>query len=171
MPPLAYFHGMNAISKKSLGIASLLCSVLTVLAPSLRAQTGSKEGLAVVEGRVCDSQDRPITGVVVSLETAEPGHVILATTDAQGRFRFDAAPAGTYTVSAKREGYQEGREGPFVLHAQEAKSLTLLLANAQAPGGAKDASSTIEFSDEPAFTVAGVTDTTALGGARSRPTF
>ncbi len=108
-----------------------------------------------------DSKDRPIAGVAVSLENAEHGYTAVCTTDAQGRFRFEAA-IGTYTVRAKREGYKEGREGPFVLRARETKSITLLLANAASV--AKDASSAIEFSDEPVFTVAGVTDTTALGG-------
>jgi len=100
----------------------------------------------------------------VSLESADHGHTLASTTDSQGRFRFEAVSVGTYTLRTKLEGYQEGREGPFVLHEQEAKSIVLLLTKAQATGTAKDASSAIEFSDEPTFTVAGVTDTTALGG-------
>jgi tetratricopeptide (TPR) repeat protein len=44
------------------------------------------------------------------------------------------------------------------------KSILLLLADPQKSGEAKNSSSAIEFADEPAFAVAGVTDTTALGG-------
>ena len=131
-----------------------------MLAPWLQGQTGGKESLPVVEGRIHDSRDRPIVGAVVSLESADPGHTLASTTDSQGRFRFEAVSVGTYTVHTKLEGYQEGKEGPFVLHQREAKSIILLLTKAQG----KDESSAIEFSDKPTFTVAGVTDTTALGG-------
>lgn len=133
-------------------------------APWLQGQTGTKQSLPVVEGRVQDSRDRPIVGAAVSLERADPGHTLASTTDSEGRFRFEAVSVGTYTLHTKLEGYQEGKEGPFVLHEQEAKSIILLLTKAQTTGTAKDASSAFEFSDEPAFTVAGVTDTTALGG-------
>lgn len=118
----------------------------------------------MVEGRVHDSRDRPIIGAVVSLESADPRHTLASTTDSQGRFRFEAVSVGTYTLRTKLEGYQEEREGPFVLHEREAKSTVLLLTKTQATWTGKDASSAIEFSDEPTFTVAGVTDTTALGG-------
>jgi tetratricopeptide (TPR) repeat protein len=133
-------------------------------APWLQGQTRGKESFPVVEGRVHDSRDRPIVGAAVSLESADPGHALASTTDSEGRFRFEAVSVGTYTLHTKLEGYQEGKEGPFVLHEQEAKSIVVLLTNAQAAGRVKDPSSAIEFSDEPAFTVAGVTDTTALGG-------
>jgi tetratricopeptide (TPR) repeat protein len=131
--------------------------------PWLPGQTRGQERLPVVEGRVHDSRDRPIVGAVVSLESADPGHALASTTDSLGCFRFEAVSAGTYTLRTKLEGYQEVKEGPFVLHEQEAKSMVLLLTRAQATG-TKDVSGAIEFSDEPAFTVAGVTDTTALGG-------
>jgi tetratricopeptide (TPR) repeat protein len=132
-------------------------------APWLQGQTRGKERLPVVAGRVHDSRDHPIVGAVVSLESADPGHTLASTTDSEGRFLFEAVSVGTYTLHTNLEGYQEGKEGPFVLHEQETKSIVLLLT-AQATGTAKDASSAIEFSDEPVFTVAGVTDTTALGG-------
>lgn len=140
-----------------------MCALLSMTAPWLRGQEDKAE-LPTVKGRVHDSADHPIAGAAISLENADSGHTTVCATDSQGRFHFDAVAVGTYKLRAKREGYQEGQEGPFVLHQQEAKSITLLLAQAQAKETSKDASSAIEFSDEPAFTVAGVTDTTALGG-------
>jgi tetratricopeptide (TPR) repeat protein len=100
----------------------------------------------------------------MTLENTDSSHTAVATTDSQGRFRFEAVAAGNYRLRAKREGYLEGRDGPFALHEREAKSVTLVLADGQTAGTSKDAASTMEFSDEPTFTVAGVTDTTALGG-------
>ena len=95
--------------------------------------------------------------------------MLTSTSDSQGQFHFEGVPVGNYTLRAKFAGYQECTEGPFLLHDHETKSIVLLLAKAQAPASGKDASSVIAFSDEPAFTVAGVTDTTALGGHGSGP--
>ncbi|MGB2899793.1 MAG: tetratricopeptide repeat protein [Candidatus Acidiferrum sp.] len=155
---------MNTPLTRSIRIVSFLCALLTMLAPRLLGQTGDKQSLPVIEGRVHDSRGRPIVGAVVSLESADPGHTLASATDSQGRFRFEAVSVGTYTVHTRLEGYLEGKEGPFVLHQREAKSVILLLTKAQATGTAKDESSAFEFSDKPTFTVAGVTDTTALGG-------
>jgi tetratricopeptide (TPR) repeat protein len=164
MQSLALWCRMDTPIIRSLRIVSLLCALPAMTASSLQGQTGSKESLPVVEGRVHDSRDRPIVGTVVFLESADLGHTLASTTDSQGRFRFEAISVGTYTLHAKVEGYQDVREGPFALHEHEAKSIVLLLTKPQAVGGPRDTSSAFEFSDEPAFTVAGVTDTTALGG-------
>jgi tetratricopeptide (TPR) repeat protein len=158
---LVLFRRMNTLFARTLGIGAFLCALLTITAPPLQGQAAGKEGLPVVEGRVCDPQDRAIAGAEVSLESSVTGHTLVSTTDPQGHFRFDRVPAGIYTLEAKLEGYKGGREGPFVLPERETKPIVLFLS--------RSASNTIEFSDEPAFTVAGVTDTTALGGHASGP--
>lgn len=84
-------------------------------------------------------------------------------TDASGHFRFDSAGQDRYTLRVKREGYREGREGPFILGAEETKTVVLRLAEAPSAASRKDAEAAIPFAEEPQFTVAGVTDTTALG--------
>jgi len=53
-------------------------------------------------GIVRDLRDEPVGDVEVTLE---PGG-LKAVTDAYGRFAFRGLPAGRYTVSAKREGYE-----------------------------------------------------------------
>jgi tetratricopeptide (TPR) repeat protein len=83
-------------------------------------------------------------------------------------FHFANVPVGRYTLRAKLTGYSECVEGPFVLHEHEKKSVVLYLVKQVAISG-KDAAGDMAFSDEPAFTVAGVTDTTALGGHGSGP--
>ena len=154
---------------KSLRILSLFCTMLTIFVLPVHGQTASKDARTVVEGTIHDSQDRPIAGAVVSLVPADSGSTVTLTTDAHGHFRFDSVPTDAYTLHAKCEGYQEGREGPFTLHEHETKSIVIVLSKAQSPAPAKDPSNSIAFSDEPAFTVAGVTDTTALGGHGSGP--
>jgi Tfp pilus assembly protein PilF len=67
------------------------------------------------------------------------------------------------------KGYQECVQGPIILGERETKSTVLSLVKETNLSSAKDDSSGMAFSDEPAFTVAGVTDTTAIGGHGSAP--
>jgi tetratricopeptide (TPR) repeat protein len=144
-------------------IVSLFGIFAMVSAPSLFAQKGSRGTGTRIEGTIQDSQSAPIAGVLVSLDPGDPAHRLFATADAQGRFRFDGVPLGQYTLHASVVGYQDGSEGPFALHLHEIKSITLVLTKLPAPPKVNDPAN-LEFKDEPAFTVAGVTDTTALGG-------
>ena len=147
------------ISKRFLYLVALL----VVLVPLAQAQSRSSDDSARIQGRVCDSQNRPLAGVTVSLESSERHVSYVASTDSEGHYSFVAVPEGTYLLLANLPGYQEGSKGPFVLKQHEAVKVDLQLQReAQEP--AKGAGQTIEFSDEPQFTVAGVTDPSNLGG-------
>src|SRR3989442_15944925 len=106
---------MNIPLSRSIRIVSFFCALLTMLAPWLQGQTGAKQSLPVIEGRVHDSRDRPIVGAVVYLESAAPGHTLASATYSQGRLRFEAVSVETYTVHTKLEVYLEEETGPFVL--------------------------------------------------------
>jgi tetratricopeptide (TPR) repeat protein len=121
----------------------------------------------VVSGTVCDADDHPLRDVEVSLEGKVLPQAIRSASDAEGHFQFATVPAGTYTVVAKRDGYQEMRQG--LLEVTAARSIVLRMKKAEA---ATDAAASIPFSDEPQFTVAGITDTSELGihsSSRSAP--
>jgi len=155
------FSPMSTHSTRSLQFVGILAALLIFFAPRLRAQASGTDTRAVVEGKVQDSQNHPVAAAAVSLERINSSGTLSSTADSQGHFRFEAVPAGSYTLHAKLPGYQDCAKGPIVLRDHETKSIVLLLT--------KDSASDIAFSDEPAFTVAGVTDTTALGGHGSGP--
>jgi tetratricopeptide (TPR) repeat protein len=70
----------------------------------------------------------------------------------------------------KLPGFADASEGPFPLNENETKSPVLHVRKADEsarPG--KDVAADLPFSDETHFTVAGVTDTTSLGGHGSDP--
>lgn len=160
---------MNTLPTKAFRVLSTLCVLLAIADPRLPGQTADQDAHSVVEGTVRDSQSHPIAGVAVFLETSQSIRALTLTTDAQGRFRFESLTAGSYTLHARSESYQEGKEGPFTLRDHETKSLAMVLAKTQSSASTKGSTNNIAFSDEPAFTVAGVTDTTALGGHGSGP--
>jgi tetratricopeptide (TPR) repeat protein len=127
-----------------------------------QAQNAQQKTLSVVSGTVCDSDDQPLAGVEVRLTARNSPQPSITQTDAQGHFRFSVIRPDTYTLQANPNGYRQGTEGPFLLGAGDTKSITIRLAKTQ-PTTTADASASMQFSDEPQFTVAGVVDTTALG--------
>lgn len=156
---------MNTASIKMLPFVGALCLLLIVQVSWPCAQTEGQSDLAVVRGTVHDSENHALAGAAVYLESAGAARSLSTITDSQGRFQFEPVPPGNYTVRTTLTGYRETKDGPFLLRAQEKKSVVLLLTKAQAAAAfTKDAASAFEFSDEPQFTVSGVTDTTALGG-------
>jgi tetratricopeptide (TPR) repeat protein len=134
----------------------------------LRGQTAG-EAPAAVEGMVQDSSNSPLVGAMISIKSNNSSFVRTTTADLHGQYHFERLPAGTYTVRANLPGYAEYIEASLVLGEHEKKSLVLVMKKEQSQTSAKDQSSAIAFVDEPTFTVAGVTDTTALGGHGSGP--
>ncbi len=157
---------MNTVSTRILCIVGVFALLPILWAPQLYGQTSVKKGSSVVEGKVQDAQNGPVAGAVISLEGADSNRTVQSTADSTGEFHFTAVTPGTYTLRAKLGGYQECLKGPFVVDDHDTKSFVLLLAKSSP---SNDEMSSISFSDEPSFTVAGVTDTPALGGHGSGP--
>src|SRR5579863_7016374 len=65
----------------------------------LAAHAGAVSG-GSWNGVLVDAAYKPVPGVVLSLRDAQGGHDYTATTDADGRFAFQAIPAGSYEVAA-----------------------------------------------------------------------
>jgi tetratricopeptide (TPR) repeat protein len=106
----------------------------------------------MLRGTVCDSQHHPLAGVDVSLQSATGMHTWKARTDSSGVFIFPSLPEGTYTIRA--EAMDKGKATTTIpLAAKETRTIYLTFSDA-----------TLAFFDEPTFSVAGVTDTTSLGG-------
>jgi TonB family protein len=59
----------------------------------------------VLEGRVLNAQDEPLAGATVKA-TGSDGKVVTLTTGADGSFRFNDLPAGSYTLETLAEGYE-----------------------------------------------------------------
>jgi tetratricopeptide (TPR) repeat protein len=160
---------MKTYLAKPFRIAGIAIGLWATVSLPVRAQTGPQAGTSVIEGKLQDPDKHAVAGVVVSLQGKNSEQARTYKTDAQGQFRFDAVEAGSYTLQVKLPGYQECVQGPIVLGEHETKSTVLLLTKETGGASGKYDSSTLAFSDEPAFTVAGVTDTTALGGHGSGP--
>jgi tetratricopeptide (TPR) repeat protein len=155
---------MIATSSISFRIASCLLILAPLLVSLSFAQTKNKEGFASIEGTVCDTQNHALARVIVSLEAIGSGQTLVAHTDDKGNYRFAALSAGTYKLQAKLPGYREASKAPLNLAPNKTTTVVLLLELDSAAQSSKLTAHPVEFSDEPEFSVAGVTDPTNLGG-------
>jgi tetratricopeptide (TPR) repeat protein len=125
-------------------------------------------GDAAVHGIVRDSSNHPIAGATVCLQgkTAQPkdAQPVNVRTDAAGAYHFFAIPQGVYTLRATMTGYTDAIFSSLAIKANESKAIDLTLEFAKVSAPQTSSSERPEFFDEPHFTVAGVTDTTNLGG-------
>jgi outer membrane receptor protein involved in Fe transport len=91
---------MPVFSRKLPGI--LFCAALLCGATVARGTV-----FATVRGIVHDQQHMPIEGAEVRLEAVESEWSQTASTDADGRFHFDAVPMGEYRIRIKRSGFRD----------------------------------------------------------------
>jgi len=122
---------------------------------------------ATLQGVVRDSDNRPVAGASVYLQSSDAQTLagpLTVITDRAGAYRFSAIRQGIYTLRAEATGYHDATVKSLTLAAKEAKKIDLMLESAKASGEQNSSARLPAFFDEPHFTVAGVTDTTSLGG-------
>jgi tetratricopeptide (TPR) repeat protein len=119
---------------------------------------------ASLRGTIRDSQGKPVAAASVELRTQDTTPAQSARTDPQGKYAFPALHGGRYALRVEMTGYGNAEISALFLGPKESKTVDLTLppqkASALPAGSAKKP----EFFDPPQFTVAGVTDTTNLGG-------
>jgi tetratricopeptide (TPR) repeat protein len=135
-------------------IASVFASVTAAaLPPSPQHLKG-----ATIQGRVFDSASNPVGDAAVQLEATGARAPSQTRTNAAGAFEFSALSTGSYTLSAAKAGLRSRATAPLALSDGDRKHIDLVLETSGA------AAQPMDFSDTPNFTVAGVTDWTAVGG-------
>ena len=120
--------------------------------------------IATLQGSVRDSGGHPLAGATVSLWGKGRTQALTAYSDSDGIYRFLQLRKDVYILRAEKARYREATLGPFVLGQEEAKRIDLTLESRKTSESQSPSAETLEFFDEPQFTVAGVIDSTNLGG-------
>jgi tetratricopeptide (TPR) repeat protein len=121
-----------------------------------------------IQGTVLDPAGKPVSDAAVRLERKDFPGVKEAKTSATGAFAFSALPVGSYTLSAEKSGVHSHSAIVAASPGGTQKPVDLVLDAASA--AAPSSTPAMEFADKPNFTVAGVTDWTAVGGHGSDAT-
>jgi len=116
---------------------------------------------ATIQGTVMDAAGNPVADVsVVLIQKDHPGDV-KTKTNASGAFVFSALRAGTYQLSSEKSGLRSAAQTLIVSEGAQQHVNVRLEASGAIQSNSPE---TMEFADKPNFTVAGVTDWTAVGG-------
>lgn len=152
----------------SLAIAMLIG--MSISAAVGQVSPSQKPDGITIQGTVFDSAHKLVGDASVRLEqkgtaTAEP---VVAKTNAEGVFIFSALRAGDYVLSAEKTGLHS-RAITVIASSQNREQIDLILEATAAVStdsnhSSSSATQAMEFADKPNFTIAGVTDWTAVGG-------
>ena len=164
-------YAPRGLSQRMVGLSSatykfFLLSIVAV-APlvALRnvvAQNIAPRSSAVIQGTVTDASNMLVSGARVQLERQGSAELMETKTTPAGAFVFSTVAEGSYTIRAEKPGLGSISVGVAVSRRDERKKIELKL---QGTGAASSsAQPAMEFEDKPNFTVAGVTDWTAVGG-------
>jgi tetratricopeptide (TPR) repeat protein len=135
---------------------------VSVLSLCICAPAQEPSQSASLYGVVRDPDGRSIPLARVELKKADSHDNFQTQTDTRGSYIFSKVPGGVYQLRAIKEGYADSQIASLFLKPGEAKTIDLTIALRTESRAA--ANSSPQFSDEPKFTVAGVTDTSNLGG-------
>jgi len=137
---------------RSAGIAKLF-ALLVLSSVPLQAQAPRR-----IEGKVCDVTGAPLAGATLEADAEDgSGPTARGAADATGNYVLEIAKDGRYRLSVKKDGYLTATLQPVEISAGASRRLDVVLQKGQGNAGA------IQFSDEPSYTVAGVTDWSNVG--------
>lgn len=152
-----------------------LCLLLTtvallqfaVLAVRVEGQSSASLQAATLQASVRDPKGHPLIHATLQLESQGGTQKLAGQTDTHGQYRFTALRPGSYTLRAELAGHTGASSGPFVVQAGSLKTVNLTLSPASV---SQNKSGSLQFFDEPQFTIAGVTDPTSLAAHGSNAT-
>jgi tetratricopeptide (TPR) repeat protein len=151
------------------GVFSVTAALIYVLPAAATAQQTHQQpsdGITI-QGNVLNSAGKSIADASVWLEQEGTLKHEETKTDAAGVFAFTALPPGHYLLSAGKWGQTTHRNLALALPQRDRKNIDLILevsADIRPDPSVPSPSQAIELSDIPNFTIAGVTDWTAVGG-------
>jgi tetratricopeptide (TPR) repeat protein len=162
-----------------------MCALMAVsssaAAPAGQSVQGATAKTISVSGTVHNAGGEPIAAADIYLD-GEKNTALAHTVSAEdGSFKLTIDRSGTYTVRAAKSGWTGDQSDPIELPRDANKRVELVMENSRKEGGTSAATSSastpssgktataanaangIEYTDEPNFTVAGVTDRSNLG--------
>jgi tetratricopeptide (TPR) repeat protein len=167
------------------GALSAICALTAFASAATRAEMlqSAPTKSITVNGVVHNAGGEPISGADIYLDDEKNTVQAHSTSSDDGSFKLTVEHGGTYTVRAQKSGWTGDQSDPIDLPRDAHKRIELVMENSRNPTtnsegataptpasgktpstatGTNNASG-IEFSDEPSFTVAGVTDRSNLG--------
>lgn len=159
-----FSHRIGQVRLKASAVRCVPVLILLLLLVGA-SKTGWAQAASAVHGKVVDARGSALADAAVRLERDDHSVATTSKSGQDGSFTFDAVTAGSYAVVAEKSAIRSSAVQVVVPGNGAQESIVVVLDLGKAPGAAPNASAkTMEFADNPNFTIAGVTDWTAAGG-------
>ena len=106
-----------------------ICAFAVMAAPAMAQQTTGS-----IQGRIIDAQKAAVPGVTVTAKSGSTGFSRTEVTDAEGVYRLNALPVGTYDVHAELSGFQPYDRKSVVVNIGQTVDLNIDLNERNAQG-------------------------------------
>jgi tetratricopeptide (TPR) repeat protein len=146
-----------------------LIAVAVLISLATLASSAQQPASVTLHGSVLTATGAPVENALVKLERIDAPGVVEAKTNAAGLFSFVALPAGNYRITSEKSGLRSRPASILASFSGTPQPVALVLDTAP-PASPSSSTQAMEFADNPNFTVAGVTDWTAVGGHGSDST-
>ncbi len=125
-----------------------------------------------IRGTVVDASSKPVANALIRLQRNDGSGTSETKSTASGTFILMSIPQGSYTLTAEKAGLRSHAMTVVATANKDQSSINLVLNEQEDVQSVPPASRGVamEFSDKPNFSVAGVTDWTAVGGHGSDST-
>ncbi len=138
----------------------------TLVARKAHAQHSDE---VTIQGNVLNQAGNSISDVSVRLERKGVLEPVETKTNAAGAFAFTDLPTGQYLLSVEKSGQRSHATTVLALTKGDRKIIDVILEasgdiHLNSTGSSPPLPQTMQFSDKPNFTIAGVVDWTAVGG-------
>jgi Flp pilus assembly protein TadD len=157
-----------------MGLLTLWIVLTFALRASAQPEAALRSEVVTIRGTVRNSEGKPIGEALVHLQRKGVAGAAETKTDAAGGFIFVDLGIGSYQLSSEKSGLRSHSATVVVTSHGDRKRVELILRASGTldpiPQSSSGSSQTMEFSDKPNFSVAGVTDWTAVGGHGSDST-
>src|SRR5665213_4314885 len=161
-------HELRSLQPKVHGrllqVLTALFALMMFVLPAAIAQQASPEhrGGATIAGVVRGSDGKPVNEATVTLEKKDHSDNLEKKTKADGAFSFSPVSVGSYQLSAGRLG-SHSRVAPVTISRESDTKKVDLVLEKDGPAqssrtSAQSGAQVMAFSDQPNFSVAGVTD-------------
>ncbi len=151
--------GLRAVLLVAIALAGLQ-PTLTFALQGIPETSGKSD--TKIEGRVCNASGEALADALVWLVNDAEEKVADAETGADGKFILTVPRQGTFVLEVKKDGFRPVRmelTGPVGRPSQHPNVVMEKLETTRDGGVSK----TMEYSDQPNFTIAGVTDFNGAG--------
>jgi tetratricopeptide (TPR) repeat protein len=139
----------------------VIAALMSASVPAAVAQQASPQHAdgVTIRGTVLNSADKFIGDASVRLQQEKAQGVVETKTNAAGVYAFSALQTGSYILRAEKSGLRSRAITVIASSPGDQKQVDLVLEDST-----PSSTQAMEFADKPNFTVAGVTDWTAVGG-------